>query len=95
VACGVNGATDLRDWLNKVAQFTLEGRSDNIRCPVLGTFADRDPLALGAKETLDRLRAQTTLFTFTAAEGAGGHQETLNRELAETRILDWLDVTLA
>jgi hypothetical protein len=26
---------------------------------------------------------------------AGGHQETLNRALAETRILDWLDETLA
>jgi hypothetical protein len=33
-------------------------------------------------------------MTFTAAEGAGGHQETLNRALAETRILDWLDETL-
>jgi hypothetical protein len=53
--------------------FTLEGRSDRIRCPVLGTFADRDPLALNAKETLSRLKAPTTLMTFTAAEGAGGH----------------------
>jgi hypothetical protein len=90
----VNGASDLRDWLQKVAPFTLEGRSDRIRCHVLGTFADRDPLALNAKETLSRLNAPTTLLTFTAAEGAGGHQETLNRALAETRILDWLDDTL-
>jgi hypothetical protein len=28
-------------------------------------------------------------------EGAGGHQEILNRALAETRILDWLDHTLS
>jgi pimeloyl-ACP methyl ester carboxylesterase len=91
----VNGASDLRDWLQKVALFTLEGRSDRIRCPVLGTFADRDPLALNAKEALSRLKAPTTLMTFTAAEGAGGHQETLNRALAETRILDWLDDTLS
>jgi hypothetical protein len=90
----VNGASDLRDWLQKVAPFTLEGRSDRIRCHVLGTFADRDPLALNAKETLSRLKAPTTLLTFAAAEGAGGHQETLNRALAETRILDWLDDTL-
>jgi hypothetical protein len=26
---------------------------------------------------------------------AGGHQETLNRALAETRILDWLDEALS
>ena len=90
----VNGARDLREWLQKVAAFTLDGRGDRIHCPVLGTFADRDPLALGAKETLSRLQAPTTLLTFTAAEGAGGHQETLNRALAETRILDWLDDTL-
>jgi alpha-beta hydrolase superfamily lysophospholipase len=90
----VNGASDLREWLQKVSLFTLEGRSDRIRCPVLGTFADRDPLAANAKETLSRLKAPTTLMTFTAAEGAGGHQETLNRALAETRILDWLDDTL-
>jgi hypothetical protein len=91
----VNGATNLREWLQKVALFTLEGRSDRIRCPVLDTFADRDPLAANAKETLSRLKAPTTLMTFTAAEGAGGHQETLNRALAETRILDWLDEKLS
>ena len=61
---------------------------------ILGYQIFRDPLALNAKETLSRLKAPTTLLTFTAAEGAGGHQETLNRALAETRILDWLDDTL-
>ncbi|HEX4624744.1 MAG TPA: alpha/beta fold hydrolase [Solirubrobacteraceae bacterium] len=91
----VNGASDLREWLQKVSLFTLEGRANRIRCPVLGTFADRDPLAQDAKKTLSRLGAPTTLLTFTAAEGAGAHQETLNRALAETRILDWLDETLA
>ncbi len=91
----VNGATDLRDWLQKIAPFTLEGVSDGIQCPVLGTFADRDPLAVGAQSTLDRLNVPTTLLPFSAAEGAGGHQETLNRALAETLILDWLDETLA
>jgi len=91
----VNGASDLRDWLQKVSLFTLQGRSDRIHCPVLGTFADRDPLALGAKPTLDRLDTRTTLLNFSAAEGAGAHQETLNRALAETLILDWLDDTLA
>jgi pimeloyl-ACP methyl ester carboxylesterase len=89
-----NGATDFKDWLRVVAKFDLTGLSEQITCPVLGTFADRDPLALNATETISRLTARTTLLTFTAAEGAGGHQEMLNRALAETRILDWLDHTL-
>jgi hypothetical protein len=88
-----NGATDLLDWLQKIDPFNLDGH-DNIRCPVLGTFADCDPLATGAKDTLSRLKAPTTLMTFTAVEGAGGHQEMLNRALAANRILDWLDDTL-
>jgi dienelactone hydrolase len=89
-----NGATDFKDWLRIIAHFDLTGRSDNIRCPVLGTFADHDPLAGSAKDTLSRLKAPTTLLTFSSEQGAGGHQEMLNRALAETRILDWLDDTL-
>ena len=50
---------------------------------------------LRAESTRERLNAPTTLLSFSAAEGAGGHQETLNRALAETLILDWLDETLA
>lgn len=77
-----NRATDFRDWLRIIAQFDLIGRSDNIRCPVLGTFADHDPLAGSAKDTLSRLKAPTTLLTFSSEQGAGGHQEMLNRALA-------------
>jgi hypothetical protein len=33
--CGSTEHSDLRDWLQKVARFTLEGHSDSIRCPVL------------------------------------------------------------
>jgi hypothetical protein len=50
-------------------------------------------LDLNAKQTLSRLKARTTLLTFTASEGAAGHREILNRPMAETRILDWLDDT--
>jgi pimeloyl-ACP methyl ester carboxylesterase len=89
-----NGAHDFTSWLKAIAPFDLTGLSDKITCPVLGTFADHDPLAGNAKETMSRLKAPTTLLTFTSAEGAGGHQEMLNRSVAETRILDWLDGTL-
>ncbi|MFE7778757.1 alpha/beta hydrolase family protein [Streptomyces sp. NPDC057445] len=91
----VNGAHDLRDYFRKIAPFTLEGHSDDIRVPVLGTMADADPLARNAEATLARLKAPTTLRKFTAADGAGDHQEQQNRALAETVILDWIDDTLA
>ena len=52
-----------------------------------------------AREKPDRLRCLAVApsretMTFTAAEAVGGHQETLNRALADTRSLDWLDDTL-
>lgn len=90
----INGARDLRDYFRKIAPFTLEGHSDSIRCPVLGTMADADPLARNAEATLARLKAPTTLQKFTEADGAGDHQEQQNRALAETVILDWIDDTL-
>jgi alpha-beta hydrolase superfamily lysophospholipase len=91
----VNGARDLRDYLHKISELTLEGVSDGIRCPVLGTMADADSLARGAEATLGRLNAPTTLMKFSAADGAGEHTEQYNRALAQTQILDWVDDILS
>jgi alpha-beta hydrolase superfamily lysophospholipase len=91
----VNGADDLRGYLQAVEPFTLTGRAAEIRCPVLGTAAEGDPLASGAKDLLDRLSCPTTLLSFTAAQGAGGHCEMQNRWALNSKVLDWLDDTLA
>jgi pimeloyl-ACP methyl ester carboxylesterase len=87
----VNGTEDLRGYLASLAQFTLEGRGGEIRCPTLATFAENDPLAAGAQDFLGRLSCPTTLIRFSALEGAGDHCELKNRWLANQRILDWLD----
>jgi hypothetical protein len=91
----VNGATNLREFLAAVARFTMQGRADKIRCPVLGTTAEGDPLAVGAESFLAQMTCPTTLVRFTNAEGAGGHCELLNRPLLNERVFDWLDDTLA
>ena len=91
----VNGVDDLRSYLQAVEPFTLTGRAQEIRCPVLGTAAEGDPLASGARELLDQLSCPTTLLSFTAAEGAGRHCEMQNRWLLNSKVLDWLDDTLA
>ena len=90
----VNGATDLGSYLAAVAPFTMEGRAADIQCPVLGTAAEGDPLALGTQQFLDRLSCPTTLLHFTAAQGAGGHCEMQNRWLLNQQVLDWLDDTM-
>jgi pimeloyl-ACP methyl ester carboxylesterase len=91
----VNGTRDLRGYLASLAQFTLEGRGEEIRCPTLATFAENDPLAAGAQDFLGRLSCPTTLIRFSALEGAGDHCELQNRWLANQRILDWLDELFA
>jgi alpha-beta hydrolase superfamily lysophospholipase len=91
----VNGTNDLRGYFESCAAFTLEGRAEGIRCPVLVTAAESDPLSAGAEAFVARLSCPTTLIRFSAAEGAGDHCELLNRWLANQRILDWLDDLLA
>jgi pimeloyl-ACP methyl ester carboxylesterase len=90
----VNGAADLRHYLAAINPFRLDGRADDIRCPVLATAAEEDPLAAGAQRIVEALSAPATLLRFTTAEGAGAHCEMQNRWLANQRILDWLDETL-
>jgi alpha-beta hydrolase superfamily lysophospholipase len=91
----VNGVADLRGYLESCSTYTIEGRTGDIRCPTLATSAQGDPIAAQAQRFLDRLSCPTTLIAFTSAEGAGDHCELMNRWLANQRILDWLDETLA
>jgi dienelactone hydrolase len=90
----VNGATDLRGFLKAIAPFSMAGRAEKMRCPVLGTTTEGDPLAAYAESFLAQMTCPTTLLRFTSAEGAGGHCELLNRSLLNERVLNWLDDTL-
>lgn len=85
-----NGVTDLRGLIAKTMQFTLRDRVGQIRCPVLLTRAENDPLAAAVGDFAAAL-PNATVIDFTAAEGAGGHCEMTNRSLVNRRALDWLD----
>ncbi len=89
-----NGQANLRDYLREIERFTLDGRVEAIRCPMLLTAAENDPLAKGAQRLHDALKRQKKIAHFTAAEGAGGHCEMMNRSLLNRTALDWLDETL-
>ncbi|HEY5222303.1 MAG TPA: alpha/beta fold hydrolase, partial [Microbacteriaceae bacterium] len=89
-----NGVTDLRGFIRASIRFTVKERVAGIRCPILFTAAENDPLAAGTQAFYDALTCPKTLIPFTAAEGAGGHCEMANRSLLNLRVLDWLDDTL-
>lgn len=91
----VHGVDDFQGYIRAVTPFTLTGHAEHIRCPLLGTTSEGDLLSAGARDFLSKLSCPTTLFEFTAAEGAGGHCEIHNRWLLNSRVLDWLDETLA
>jgi alpha-beta hydrolase superfamily lysophospholipase len=90
----VHGVEDLEGYIRAAELITLSGRADGIRCPLLGTTNEGDPLSSGAKAFVDQLSCPTTLLEFTEAEGAAGHCELQNRWLLNSSVLDWLDDTL-
>ena len=89
-----NGVTDLRGLIAATARFTLRDRAHLIRCPVLLTRAENDPLAVAVGDFAAAL-PDATVIDFTAAEGAGEHCEMMNRSLVNRRALDWLDGVFA
>jgi alpha-beta hydrolase superfamily lysophospholipase len=85
-----NGAENLRDFLRCIMAFTLDDRAALIRCPTLITQAQDDPLAASAQTLFEALRCPKELVRFSAAEGAGGHCEMMNRSAVNRRVADWL-----
>ncbi len=87
----VHGVKNLRDYFAAVEAFTMEGRSDMIRCPTLLTRAEDDTLSYSARSFYTALKCPKDLLTFGSAEGAGMHCEMWNRSLVNRRVFDWLD----
>lgn len=54
-----NGVSDMRGFLEKTAQFTLRDRIVDIRCPVLLTRAQNDPLAAGSSGSRPHCRPRS------------------------------------
>jgi len=99
-AMGVGSRTAL---LGQYLRYHLrEGLAEQIRCPTLVCEAG-DDIFFGAddggttqpRELMRHLTCPATLLTFTPAEGAAAHGHAGVERLAMTRILDWLEETLA
>ena len=90
----VLGADTLGGFFEASRRLDAEETLGEIRCPVLLTCAEDDPLAQGAPAIASTLGSRATLLRFSAAEGAGDHCEARNRSLLNRRVLAWLDETL-
>jgi pimeloyl-ACP methyl ester carboxylesterase len=91
----VHGVNSLREYLETIAEFTLDGRLADITCPTLLCAAENDPLSTSAPKVLQQLTAPTTLLRFLGSEGAGDHCEMSNRALFNQRAYDWLEDVFA
>ena len=64
----VNGTTTLREYVASIYEYQLAGHESAIRCPVLATAAENDPLARGAENFVATLNSAGTVVHFSAAE---------------------------
>ena len=90
----VHGIDSLADYLRIAKDYELSSVVERIRCPMLVTQAENDPIARLAGHLYDTLRSPKELLHFTEAEGAGDHCEVMARSLFHQKSFDWLDETI-
>jgi dienelactone hydrolase len=90
----VHGVQSIYHLAVELSRFEISGVADRISCPTLITTSEGNSLSAQAEMLYSALRCRKRLIHFTAAEGAGGHCESLNRSLYHQRVFDWLDDTL-
>ncbi|MEU8587028.1 alpha/beta hydrolase [Streptomyces sp. NPDC048664] len=93
----VMGVDTPRAFNASYLDYTLaDGIAERIQCPVLVCDAVEDMFFKGQPEQLfEHLTCPKTLMVFTTEEGAGAHCHPGAMRLAQARIYDWLDDTLA
>jgi pimeloyl-ACP methyl ester carboxylesterase len=83
------------EFFTSARQYTLEGLTDRITCPVLVCDAADDHLNPGqAQQLAAALGDRATLRSFTAAESAGAHSHPGAGMLMNGVVFDWLDDAL-
>ncbi len=87
----VHGVTSLAAYFRALVEFRLSDVAHRIACPSLIIQTEGDPIAAFASRLQEAVSGPVTMVRFTAAEGAGGHCETLARSVYHQRAYDWLD----
>jgi hypothetical protein len=93
-ALWLHGLDDPLAYIRLTMDYTIEGRVDRIRCPMLICSAERDDIGVTARRLYDALTCEKAFIAFKASEGAGEHCEAGARSLFNQRAFDWLDGVL-
>jgi hypothetical protein len=89
-----HGVKNALAYIRLTAEYTNEGRAQNIRCPTLVCSAENDDIGVTADKLYAALTCEKARLRFLAAEGAGEHCESGARSLFNERAFDWLDDVL-
>jgi predicted alpha/beta hydrolase len=87
----VHGVKNPLDYLRLTQDYNLDGRAEQIRCPMLVCSAENDDIGVTADALYDALTCAKTRLAFSAAQGAGEHCEAGARSLFNEKAFDWLD----
>ena len=90
-----HGVKNALAYIRATAEYTNEGRAQNIRCPTLVCSAENDDIGVTAPALFDALTCEKQFIAFKATEGAGEHCEAGARSLFNQRAFDWLDGVFA
>jgi pimeloyl-ACP methyl ester carboxylesterase len=90
----VHQASGIEEYLRQIADYSLAGRAERIRCPTLVCFAEDDDVAVTARKVYEMLQCEKEFVHFRSSEGAGEHCEAGARLLFHQRAFDWLDARL-
>jgi pimeloyl-ACP methyl ester carboxylesterase len=84
------------EWLKKLLDYDLTPVTKQISCPMLVVDVESEHSFPGeARKLYDALACPKTWLYFTEEEGAGDHCQTGSPALAQQRIFDWLQETVA
>lgn len=90
------GAKNIKDMLDKVASYSLEGLVEKIQCPMLVCDNTLEYITLGqAKKLYTLLRCKKDYLLFSAEDGTGGHCEPLAPKLFNAKVYTWLNKQLS
>jgi len=84
-----------RELILGTKPYTLKGRVQNIKCPMLVCDNELEYISFGqAKRLYDELPGAKDYLLFKVTEGAGGHCEPISPQLFAEKVYNWLDKTL-
>ena len=91
----VHGLSSPRAYFQALADYSLDGRIQQIACPTLIAEAENDRRRGGGVKLYAQLNVPKKYVLFADADGAGEHCESGAESLFSQVVFDWLDEIFA